>query len=37
LRDYSGMSFKEISELDLFSELKYKSLPKLYANARKNS
>lgn len=35
LRDHAGLSFKQISELDIFAELQYKSLPQLYANARK--
>lgn len=34
LRDHAALSFKKISELDLFADLQYKSLPRIFANAR---
>ena len=35
LRDHAGMTLKQISEMDVFADLQYKSLPQLYKNARK--
>jgi hypothetical protein len=36
LRDKAGLTLKEISEIDLFADIQYKSLSQIYANARKN-
>jgi len=36
LRDLAGLTYKEISEFDVFSDLQYASLRQLYQNARRD-
>ena len=36
LRDLAGMTYREISEVDIFTDLQYESLRQLYHNAHKD-